>query len=39
MCIVGMNFYEGVEVVFGTLSASAEVRSVPATHWYGTSLR
>ena len=25
VCIVGMNFYEGVEVVFGTLAASAEV--------------
>lgn len=28
VCIVGMNFYEGVEVVFGTLPASAEVREV-----------
>ena len=27
VCIVGMNFYEGVEVVFGTLAASAEVRA------------
>ena len=26
VCIVGMNFYEGVEVVFGTLSSRAEVR-------------
>lgn len=25
LCIVGMNFYEGVEVVFGTLPASSEV--------------
>ena len=25
VCIVGMNFYEGVEVVFGTLPASSEV--------------
>ena len=32
VCIVGMNFYEGVEVVFGTLSASAEVRRLGATH-------
>jgi len=24
-CIVGMNFYEGIEVVFGTLPASCEV--------------
>ena len=31
---MGMNFYEGVEVVFGTLSASAEVGSVPGTCWY-----
>ena len=29
---MGMNFYEGVEVVFGTLSASAEVRTLGATH-------
>ena len=27
LCIVGMNFYEGVEVVFGTLPASSEVLS------------
>lgn len=27
-----MNFYEGVEVVFGTLSASAEVHRLGATH-------
>jgi hypothetical protein len=27
VCIVGMNFYEGVEVVFGTLPATAEVRT------------
>lgn len=26
VCIVGMNFYEGVEVVFGTLPASSEVK-------------
>lgn len=32
VCIVGMNFYEGVEVVFGTLSASAEVRRLGAMH-------
>lgn len=32
VCIVGMNFYEGVEVVFGTLSASAEVRTLGAMH-------
>lgn len=25
VCIVGMNFFEGIEVVFGTLQASAEV--------------
>lgn len=25
VCIVGMNFYEGVEVVFGTLPATSEV--------------
>ena len=25
VCIVGMNFYEGVEVVFGTLLATSEV--------------
>ena len=37
VCIVGMNFYEGVEVVFGTLAASAEVGSVPVTSWYGTN--
>ena len=38
VCIVGMNFYEGVEVVFGTLSASAEVGYVPVSRWYGASL-
>lgn len=27
VCIVGMNFYEGVEVVFGTLPASSEFLS------------
>lgn len=32
VCIVGMNFYEGVEVVFGTLSASAEVRTLARCH-------
>ena len=32
VCIVGMNFYEGVEVVFGTLPASAEVHRLGATH-------
>lgn len=37
VCIVGMNFYEGVEVVFGTLAASAEVGLVPMTSWYGAS--
>lgn len=26
LCIVGMNFYEGVEVVFGTLPATSEVQ-------------
>ena len=26
VCIVGMNFFDGIEVVFGTLQASAEVR-------------
>lgn len=26
VCIVGMNFYEGIEVVFGTLPASCEVQ-------------
>lgn len=25
VCIVGMNFFEGIEVIFGTLQASAEV--------------
>lgn len=29
VCIVGMNFYEGMEVVFGTLPASAEVSLKP----------
>ena len=28
VCIVGMNFFEGLEVVFGTLQASAEVCAV-----------
>lgn len=36
VCIVGMNFFEGIEVIFGTLQASAEVclsssRSSPAS--------
>ncbi len=25
VCIIGMNFYEGTEVVFGTLPAASEV--------------
>ena len=29
VCIVGMNFFEGIEVVFGTLQASAEVSPRP----------
>ena len=26
VCIVGMNFYDGIEVVFGTLPATSEVK-------------
>ena len=32
VCIVGMNFYEGIEVVFGTLPASCEVQVVIHYH-------
>ena len=31
VCIVGMNFFEGIEVVFGTLQATAEVHNT-STH-------
>ena len=33
LCIVGMNFYEGVEVVFGTLPASSEVNTTAIACW------
>ncbi len=32
VCIVGMNFYEGTEVVFGTLQAASEVSSYEPSH-------
>jgi hypothetical protein len=35
VCIVGMNFFEGIEVVFGTLQASAEVNLITDSHEIG----